>query len=113
MKAGAVNRILRRFAAASAVSFPGTDLRNAVVTGNPLRPAIADAAARPDRDGGPRSPRSSADRTVIAVFSGSLGSSRINAAVRALVERWAGRDDVAIRHVVGRSRLGRVLRLCA
>ncbi|MDQ6696305.1 MAG: UDP-N-acetylglucosamine--N-acetylmuramyl-(pentapeptide) pyrophosphoryl-undecaprenol N-acetylglucosamine transferase [Actinomycetota bacterium] len=101
VKAGAVNRVLRHFADASAVSFPGTDLRRAVVTGNPLRPAIADAAARPDAAAARAALGLPADRTVIAVFSGSLGSSRINAAVRGLVERWATREDVAIRHVVG------------
>src|SRR5690606_17404404 len=39
---------------------------------------------------------------VVGVFTGSLGSARVNAAVRALADRWADRDDVAIRHVVGR-----------
>jgi len=39
-KAGAVNRLLRRVARASAVSFAGTDLPRSVVTGNPLRPEI-------------------------------------------------------------------------
>ncbi len=36
------------------------------------------------------------------MFSGSLGSRRINEAVRGLVERWSDRDDLAIRHVIGR-----------
>lgn len=102
VRAGAVNRILRRFAVASAVSFPGTDLPRAVVTGNPLRPAIAEAAVHPDRDAARSALGLPADRRVIAVFSGSLGSRRINTAVRGLVERWTGRDDLAIRHVVGR-----------
>jgi undecaprenyldiphospho-muramoylpentapeptide beta-N-acetylglucosaminyltransferase len=101
-RAGAVNRVLRWFAAASAVSFAGTDLPKAVVTGNPLRPEIVAAAAHPDRAAACRELDLPADRTVIAVFSGSLGSRRINTAVRGLVERWADRDDLAIRHVVGR-----------
>jgi len=101
VRAGAVNRVLRRFAVASAVSFPGTDLRRAVLTGNPLRPAIAEAAAHPDPAGARLALGLPADRTVIAVFSGSLGSRRINAAVSGLVERWADRKDLAVRHVVG------------
>ena len=100
-RAGAVNRLLRRFAAASAVSFEGTDLPRAEVTGNPLRPEIRSRAENPD----PASAREAlglpADRTVIGVFAGSLGSRRINEAVAGLVERWADRSDVAIRHVVG------------
>ena len=35
---GAANRVVARFARAAAVSFPGTDLPRAVVTGNPVRP---------------------------------------------------------------------------
>lgn len=101
-RAGAVNRVLRRFAAASAVSFPGTDLPRAVVTGNPLRPEIAAAAAAPDRSAACAALGLPPERTVVAVYSGSLGSRRINTAVRGLVERWAERDDLAVRHVVGR-----------
>ena len=42
------------------------------------------------------------DRVVVAVWSGSLGATKINEAVRGLAERWADRSDVAIRHIVGR-----------
>lgn len=103
-RAGAVNRLLRRFAAAAAVSFEGTDLPNATVTGNPLRPEIRAMAEQPD----PATARTALglphDRTVIAVFAGSLGSRRINDAVRGLVQRWATRPDVAVRHVTGRNK---------
>jgi UDP-N-acetylglucosamine:LPS N-acetylglucosamine transferase len=102
VRAGAVNRVLRRFATASAVSFPGTDLPRATVTGNPLRPEIARAAAAPDRAKARAELGLPADRTVIGVASGSLGSKRINDAVRGLVERWSERGDLAVHHVVGR-----------
>lgn len=101
-RAGAVNRVLRRFARAAAVSFEGTDLPRATVTGNPLRPEIRAMAEHPDRDGACAALGLPADRTVVAVFSGSLGSRRINDAVRGLVDRWADRADLAIRHAVGR-----------
>lgn len=101
-KAGAVNRLLRRFASASAVSFADTDLPKATVTGNPLRAEIRAMAEHPD----PAAARAALDlpegRTVIGVFSGSLGSRRINEAVHGLAERWSGRTDLAIRHVIGR-----------
>ncbi len=100
--AGSANRLLARFARACAVSFPGTQLPRAVVTGNPVRPEIlavertdeARVAARaalglPD------------DRRVLAVTGGSLGALRINRAVLGLVARWADRRDLAIRHAVG------------
>lgn len=102
VRAGAVNRLLGRFCAASAVSFPGTDLPRAVVTGNPLRRELATASGEPDKLGARAKLDLPADRTVIGVFSGSLGSKRINDAVRGLVERWADRSDLALRHVIGR-----------
>lgn len=101
-RAGAVNRVLRWFASASAVSFEGTDLPRSTVTGNPLRPEIRRLAEDPDPEGSRRALDLPPDRTLIAVFSGSLGSRRINEAVAGLVRRWAHRDDLAIRHVVGR-----------
>ena len=100
-RAGAVNRLLRRFATASAVSFAGTDLPRATVTGNPLRPEIRAMAEHPE----PLRARSElhlpSDRTVIVVFSGSLGSRRINEAMAEVVRRWADRSDLAVRHVIG------------
>jgi UDP-N-acetylglucosamine--N-acetylmuramyl-(pentapeptide) pyrophosphoryl-undecaprenol N-acetylglucosamine transferase len=102
-RAGAVNRLLRRFATASAVSFEGTDLPHATVTGNPLRPEIRAMAERPDPAAARAALDLPADRTVIGVFAGSLGSRRINDAVQGVVERWADRTDLAVRHVVGRN----------
>lgn len=109
VKAGGVNKLLARFARASAVSFPGTDLRRAHVTGNPLRAdlvAAAEARRGPDgdavRDEARRTLGLPLDRTVVLVTTGSLGAGRVNDAVRALADRWADRDDVAIRHVTGR-----------
>lgn len=101
-RAGAVNRLLRWFATASAVSFEGTDLPRATVTGNPLRPEIRTVAEHPDPAGSRAALGLPADRTVIGVFAGSLGSRKINEAVRGVVERWADRSDLAVRHVVGR-----------
>lgn len=101
-RAGAANRLVRWFAAASAVSFEGTDLPRARVTGNPLRPELRDAARNPDRAAARRALGVDDDRVLVAVFSGSLGSRRINEAVFALAERWRDRSDVAIHHVIGR-----------
>jgi undecaprenyldiphospho-muramoylpentapeptide beta-N-acetylglucosaminyltransferase len=105
-RAGAANRLLGTRAAAAAVSFPGTDLPRTVLTGNPLRPEIRKAAEHRDRDGAAAALGLPADRTIVAVYSGSLGSRRINEAVRGLVERWKDRDDLAIRHVIGRRDYG-------
>ena len=100
---GAANRLLGRFAAASAVGWEGNPLPRAVVTGTPVRPQISAV----DRSAGARSSARAelglpGDRTVVAVFGGSLGARRINQAVDGLAARWSERSDVAIYHIVGR-----------
>lgn len=98
---GAANRLLARFARASAVSFEGTPLPHAVVTGNPVRTEIS--AIDPERD----RPRARAalgvgeGRRLVLVFGGSLGALRINQAVLDALPAWRDRDDLAIHHVVG------------
>ncbi len=100
---GAANRLLGRFARASAVGWEGSGLPRAVVTGTPVRPELA----RTGRSGGDRSQARAAlglpaDRPTVAVFGGSLGARRINRAALDLADRWADRDDRSIYHVVGR-----------
>jgi undecaprenyldiphospho-muramoylpentapeptide beta-N-acetylglucosaminyltransferase len=98
---GAANRLVARFAKAAAVSFPGTDLPRAVVTGNPVRPEILAVDRERDRPAARSSLGLPEGRLVVVAFGGSLGARRINRAVAGLVERWADRSDVAVRHVVG------------
>jgi UDP-N-acetylglucosamine--N-acetylmuramyl-(pentapeptide) pyrophosphoryl-undecaprenol N-acetylglucosamine transferase len=99
---GMVNRLAARVAAASAVVSPDVPLRRAVLTGVPVRAAMAEVDRSPearqaarDRLGLP------AGAAVIAVSGGSLGSLRINKATVELATLWAGRRGVAIRHVIG------------
>ena len=100
---GLVHRLLGRFAAASAVAFPGTPLPKAVVTGTPVRP---DLVALDRSDEATRKARAAlgvpSARRTLAVFGGSLGARRINEAVSGLAERWRDRDELAIYHVTGR-----------
>ncbi len=100
---GAANRLLGRFARASAVGWEGTPLPRSVVTGTPVRPEIASVTRSPDER---RSARIELglppDRLTVSVFGGSLGARRINQAVAGLAARWAEREDVSIYHVVGR-----------
>ena len=99
---GAANRYLARFARAAAVSFPGTELPRARVTGNPVRPEILAVDRSRDRERARAALGLPVDRRVVAAFGGSLGARRINLAVVAALQRWAERDDLAVRHVVGR-----------
>lgn len=104
---GAANRVTARFARACAVSLPGTPLPRPVLTGNP----VSDDFVRLDRS---ESSRRAArerlglppDKKVVAAWGGSLGSRSINEAVKAVVEAWSERDDLAIHHVIGRRDFG-------
>ncbi len=100
-RAGSANRLIGRFAAACAVPFEETDLPRAVVTGNPVRPEILARATDRRRAEARDELGVEEGRTVIAVFAGSLGATSINTAVAGLVERWAGRSDLHIHHVLG------------
>ncbi|MGH9082604.1 MAG: UDP-N-acetylglucosamine--N-acetylmuramyl-(pentapeptide) pyrophosphoryl-undecaprenol N-acetylglucosamine transferase [Acidimicrobiales bacterium] len=109
---GLVHRLLGRFAAASAVSFPGTPLPRAVVTGTAVREEIVAAADRsPDAVAQARTAlHLPGGRPVVGVVGGSLGAGRLNEAATALARRWAGREDVALYHVVGRRNWDAVVR---
>jgi undecaprenyldiphospho-muramoylpentapeptide beta-N-acetylglucosaminyltransferase len=100
---GVANRLLGRFARASAVGWPGTQLPRAVVTGTPVRPEIAVAGrSADDRRAARRVLGLPEDRPTVVVFGGSLGARRINDAVVGLAERWQDREDRSIYHIVGR-----------
>jgi undecaprenyldiphospho-muramoylpentapeptide beta-N-acetylglucosaminyltransferase len=100
---GAANRLLGRFARASAVGWEGSTLPRAVVTGTPVRPEIAAVGRGPDERHAARQRLGlPEDRPTVAVFGGSLGAHRINRAVLDLSDRWKGRDDRSIYHIVGR-----------
>ena len=102
---GAANRLVARFAKASAVSFDGTDLPRAIVTGNPVRAEIhqtyAGGRAAARRALGVADDSGPDERVLVVAFGGSLGARRINDAVVALAASWIARDDVALRHAIG------------
>jgi UDP-N-acetylglucosamine--N-acetylmuramyl-(pentapeptide) pyrophosphoryl-undecaprenol N-acetylglucosamine transferase len=95
---GVVNRVAVALGAHAAVSLPGTPLRGATLTGNPVRAAIVEARGRRQATKGDEARGS----WFVGVFGGSLGARRINDATLALAARWRARDDVVIRHVTGR-----------
>ncbi len=86
---GLANRIAVRLGATPAVTFAGTPLRGAVVTGNPIRPAIAAVERAPVAP------------PLIAVVGGSLGARSLNEAVLGCYDRWRDRTDLTIHHVTG------------
>lgn len=98
---GAANRLLARFARAAAVSFPGTALPRAVVTGNPVRAEISAIDPHRDRTDARRGFGVGEGRRMVLVVGGSLGALRLNQAVMAALDAWHGRDDLCVHHVVG------------
>lgn len=99
---GAANRLLARFARASAVSFPGTELPRAVTTGNPIRDEIATLDPDRDRTAAKRAFGVEPDRRLVLVFGGSLGALRINEAALEAGAVWSDRADLTVHQVVGR-----------
>jgi undecaprenyldiphospho-muramoylpentapeptide beta-N-acetylglucosaminyltransferase len=99
---GVANRLLARFARASAVSFEGTPLPRAVVTGNPIRAEFDALGDGRGREGARAALGVGAGRSVVVVTGGSLGALRINRAVLDAIEIWRDRADLAVHHVVGR-----------
>lgn len=99
---GVVNRLAVALGARAAVSIPGTRLRGAVCTGNPVRASIAAGGTVGGTTVGSDADDTDADRFRVGVFGGSLGAGRINDAVLDLAAVWSDRSDTAIRHVTGR-----------
>ena len=97
---GLANRLVGRFARASAVSFPGTDLPRAEWTGNPVRDDVL-AVDRSDRLGARARLGVAAGRKLIVIFGGSLGARRINEAALQALAVWRDRSDLAVRHIIG------------
>lgn len=98
---GAANRLVSRFAKVCAVSFPGTPLPRAVVTGNPVRPEVLAIDRARDAAGARAKLDVEPGRRVVLIFGGSLGALRINRAALDAVRLWAGRGDLHVRHVIG------------
>ena len=98
---GRASQLAARFAVASAVSFPGSGLPRARLTGAPLRRAVLEVDPARDRAAAREALGLPPDRFVVLAAGGSLGSAVLNDAVRGFVASSAERRDLAVRHVVG------------
>lgn len=103
---GLANRLGARWAAAVAVTFPGTPLRGAVTTGLPLRPPVAELAAARQADAA-AARRAAAvalgldpDATTLLVTGGSLGALSLNRALSAAAPDLVG-AGVQVLHLTG------------
>ena len=98
---GAANRLVARFAKASAISFADTPLPRAVVTGNPIRSEVLEIDRARDGAAAKQALGVEPGRRVLLVTGGSLGALRVNQATVAALDAWNDRRDLAVRHVVG------------
>ena len=98
---GSANRLIGRWARASAVSFAGTDLPRAVVTGNPVRNEMRAIDRARDRTSARNQLGIGSSQRMIVVTGGSLGALRLNHAAIAAARIWSERADLTVYHVVG------------
>ncbi|WP_296664455.1 UDP-N-acetylglucosamine--N-acetylmuramyl-(pentapeptide) pyrophosphoryl-undecaprenol N-acetylglucosamine transferase [Demequina sp.] len=107
-KPGIANRLGARLTEHVAVTFPGTPLRHAQVTGLPLRPdlellahTLGSPATRSRAITAARESRGwASDAPVLLVFGGSLGAASLNAALAAAVPTLVG-HGIHLIHLTG------------
>ncbi len=87
--AGLANQMAARFGARCAVSVEGTNLRNAIVTGNPVRKEIANVVRVPS------------EPPLVAFVGASLGSEALNSGALGLYDKWRHRTDIELVLVTG------------
>jgi UDP-N-acetylglucosamine:LPS N-acetylglucosamine transferase len=101
---GTAHRLFQRYARIRCCAF-AEDGDNVVVTGAPLRHAIEDVDRSSTARATSRSslvPPIELGRDVVVIMTGSLGSTKVNMAVRELARAWAERNDRTLLHVTGR-----------
>ncbi len=98
---GRASRLAARWAAASAVAFDRSPLPRATVTGAPVRQRILDVDRAADRATARAALGIPAERFVVGVMGGSLGSGVLNEAVQRYVAERADDGQLAVRHVAG------------
>jgi UDP-N-acetylglucosamine--N-acetylmuramyl-(pentapeptide) pyrophosphoryl-undecaprenol N-acetylglucosamine transferase len=90
-----------RYAAATAVAYSPSKLRNAVVTGAPVRRNLRTADVHALRNSARDSLGISASARVAVVMGGSLGSAVLNSATEHLVQSLRGTEHTCVIHIAG------------
>lgn len=98
---GRASRLTARWATGVAVAFEQSPLPGAEVTGAPVRQAILDVDRARDRNEARRRLGLPADRFVVAVLGGSLGSGVLNQAVADYVREHRADTALAVYHLAG------------
>ena len=98
---GRSSKLTSRFAQATAVAFPSSELRRAVMTGAPVRRVIRNIDRVHDRSAARQRLGIPEGAFFIGVIGGSLGSLMLNNAVSEFVKEFKDDSQMALRHVVG------------
>lgn len=98
---GRASTLSARFAAASAVAFDGSQLPRAEIAGAPVRRSIRRVDRERDRAAARKALGIPADRFVVTVIGGSLGSGVLNEAIVRYVGDHDDDEQLAVFHVVG------------
>lgn len=98
---GIATQLQSRYAAATAVAYLPSQLRNAHLTGAPVRAELRHLNRATSRNEARARLNIAQDRFLIVVVGGSLGSAVLNSTTRGVVETWTHRSDLAILHLCG------------
>jgi UDP-N-acetylglucosamine--N-acetylmuramyl-(pentapeptide) pyrophosphoryl-undecaprenol N-acetylglucosamine transferase len=103
---GRANRLAGRWAAAVAVSFPGSERyfpagTRVQMTGNPIRTELAHLDRPALRPAALEHFGLAGDRRTLLVFGGSQGARRVNEAALGAYEHWRDTPGLQVLHVVG------------
>jgi len=98
---GLATSLQSRYAAVSAVAYAPSKLRNAEVTGAPVRRNLRTADAHVLRNSARESLGISANARVAVVMGGSLGSAVLNSATEHLVQSLRGTEHTCVIHIAG------------
>jgi len=98
---GLATSLQSRYAAATAVAYSPSKLRNAVVTGAPVRRNLRTADVHALRNSARDSLGISASARVAVVMGGSLGSAVLNSATEHLVQSLRGTEHTCVIHIAG------------
>jgi len=99
---GRATKMQSRRAATTAVAYLPSRLKNAVLTGAPVRRVLRNLDLSQSRDEARKKLGLPSGRRVICVTGGSLGSARLNAVAREIVQANQHRDDLCVIHLTGK-----------
>ena len=98
---GLATRLQARSASGVAVAYLPSKLKNASLTGAPVRRVLRNLDLSSTRTDARTQLSIPIDRKVVCITGGSLGSAKLNSVARTLVENNQSRNDICVIHLTG------------